>query len=312
MTRARRSALTLGLAVAIAWSTSGLAVAEESARIDEVGWWRSVGVSEPPEGGVAIGQGVGGPISVAALRVTVLADAPSVATLTLTESGGLGGEGAALQVCPTTDPWTSTSGGNLDDAPAPDCDGGSLPLARDDEGVWTGNVAPLLQAPSVSLMVVPAAAESEDPLAGPGAGFDLAFEAPSLLAPPLPGDGGATPDGSAPAPAAPAPSPHPDAAAPAPPPEVTSVAPPPEPFSPVPIDRGDAGQAPPDAATEAASDQVAIAPSTPLPTRLALTEGGGGRPWGQAVSYALLAAVFGTAAGAARWQLRERGLLDVA
>lgn len=294
----RRALIVLGLVLASSVSGSGAALAD--AQIAEVGWWRSVAGSQPPEGGVAVGGNAAGPTAVAAIRVSVAGDAPLTAEVTLLEAGNIVGDTAGLVLCPTADEWTAAAGGSMDDAPAPDCESGSTPLNRDESGAWTAEVASLLTGETASLMIVPAPADdsSADPLAG-AAPFEVSFEAPTLAATGASGgsgDGFEQPSSSGSFASSPSTDQRP-------------------PFAPIPIDRGASGftaPPPPGApAPPAETDQVAISPSAPVPTR-ALSDpggGGGGRPWGQAVSYTLLAAGIGGAAGVGRWQLRSRGVL---
>lgn len=286
------------LALVLAASVSGSGAAIADARIVDVGWWRSVGTSEPPEGGVAVGGNATGPTAVAAIRVSVPGEAPLTAELTLLEAGNIAGDTAGLVLCPTTEEWTPAAGGSLDEAPTPDCERGEVPLERDESGAWTAEVAALLTGETTSLMIVPAASEEEaDPLAG-AAPYEVSFEPPTLVAtaPPVepsesveePSTGGSS-----------GPSPSSD---------------PRPPFAPIPIDRGETAFAAPPTDAPAvpppATDQVAVAPVSPVPTRTLSDPGGGdGRSWGQAVAYVLVAAALGGAAGVGRWQLRSRGLL---
>jgi hypothetical protein len=311
----RRAVLALALAVAA--GVSGSAPAQADAQIAEVGWWKSVAVSQPPEGGVAVASNPSGPSAVAAFRVTSEGDPPTTAELTLLEAGTVNGETAPLQICPTADEWTAEAGGTMDKAPTPDCEAGSVVVARDDAGAWTADVATLLTAPTVSLMLVPGDTEANaDPLAG--AAFELAFEAPTLTAsaPVASGsyestsssyEGSGEPvSSSAPSSAGSSSS----ASFSAPPSDSGTSS-----FSATPIDQGEAGLAapPPPAGQQAAappSDQTAVAPVSPVPTRAATDGGGGGsKQWGQAISYALMAAAIGAVAGLGRWQLRARGIL---
>lgn len=288
------------LALVAAASVSGSGAATADARIVEVGWWRSVGTSQPPEGGVAIGGNATGPTAVAAIRVSVPGGAPLTAELTLLEAGNVAGDGAALMLCPTSEPWKSVAGGSMDEAPAPDCARGEVPLERDEAGAWTAEVASLLTAETASLMIVPATSEeAADPLAG-AAPFEVSFEPPTLVATAPPSESGDSferPSSGGSFGTSPSSDERP-------------------PFAPIPIDRGETAFAAPPlggapVAEQPATDQVAIAPSAPVPTRAVSDPGGGGggRNWGQALSYTLMAAAIGGAAGVGRWQLRMRGML---
>lgn len=290
--------MVLGLVLAASVSGSGAATAD--AQIVEVGWWRSVAGSQPPEGGVAVGGNATGPTAVAAIRVSVSGGAPLTADLTLLEAGNIAGDTAGLVLCPTADEWTPEAGGSLDQAPTPDCDSGSVPLNRDESGAWTAEVASLLTGETASLMIVPAASEeAADPLAG-AAPYEVSFEPPTLEATsPTVESSESSEDSSSSGSFGTSPS--------------TDQRPP---FAPIPIDRGETAFAAPPltgAATTPppATDQVSISPTSPVPTRAVFDDGGGGggRRWGQALSYTLIAAALGGAAGVGRWQLRSRGLL---
>ena len=310
----RRGALALALAIGASVSGSGPALAD--AQITEVGWWRSVAVSQPPPGGVAVGSNLSGPSAVAAFRVSVGDEAPLTAELTLMEAGNVAGEAAPLQICPTADEWTPAEGGTIDQAPTADCEAGSVVVARSSEGAWTADVASLLQGDTVSLMLVPGdTADSADPLAG-AATYEVSFEPPTLTATaPVSSSASEEPSGSFEGSGEPVSSSAPSSSgsgftAPA----FGDERPP---FDPIPVDRGEVGlAAPPPAAGDAPAapppgDQVAVGPSSPVPTR-AVTDpgsGGGGREWAQAIRYTLMAAAIGAAAGAIRWQLRSRGMI---
>ena len=98
-----------------------------------VGWWTSTpGAAAAEDGGFEVAAVAGNPTSVAALRFAT-ASGGSTATLTLNESGGTVTPTAALQVCPTTQPWEPANPGALEDAPEPDCSA-AVPLTRDEIG----------------------------------------------------------------------------------------------------------------------------------------------------------------------------------
>jgi hypothetical protein len=100
---------------------------------------------------------------VAAIRVLIYGSVTK-ATLSISEAPNQATAVSVpkLQACPTSSPWQLPSSpgtpGAYADAPTPQCDQATIPLARDDKGTWTGDVTALLagKRSEMSLMVVPA------------------------------------------------------------------------------------------------------------------------------------------------------------
>jgi hypothetical protein len=162
---------------------------QAGAEVTAVGWWsRRPGASPQPAGGFEVARGLGGPESVAAVRVS-LSGPVERAVLVLGERDGLLHEQATVRVCPAADGWSPANPGPFDQAPAADC-ARQVVLARNvAQANWTADVTALLPSGgSASLAVVP----------GPGGGavdpgFQVRFASASLLvevAPTAGGDGG--------------------------------------------------------------------------------------------------------------------------
>jgi hypothetical protein len=143
----------VGVSVAMATAAWLGAPASASGDVEAVGWWTRSPAASAPDGGITVGAAPDGPTSVAALRVGD-PDAEAI-VIRLTESNSLLGELAAFQVCPTSDNWPETAGGALADAPPPNCRRAARPLERGNDGVWTVDVAPLLDATTRSVAIVP-------------------------------------------------------------------------------------------------------------------------------------------------------------
>lgn len=178
----RRAVAALALALlVVAVNGSSVASQEAAASISDVGWWTSNPTATAPEKGIAVSAGPSGPITVAAVRVLLLADSIDTAALVLKEDGGVQASGAQLQVCTTPNAWAGGPKQTMDKAPKPECDRAKAALARGADGTWRADVRTLLVPPSedqteVSLMIVPA---------GSGAvplGFEVRFQPPVLEA----------------------------------------------------------------------------------------------------------------------------------
>lgn len=178
----RRALAALATGTAVAAAVLGMSAGawsqEAAATITDVGWWTSNPTAAAPEGGIAVSSGPSGAITVAAVRVLIVADDIEQATLRLTEDGGVQQTGAQLQVCPTPNAWSAGPKQAMEKAPKPECDRLKAAMARNADGVWSADVTSLLSAAGdeddASLMVVPA---------GSGAvpvGFEVRFKPPVL------------------------------------------------------------------------------------------------------------------------------------
>lgn len=177
--RARRpfvGLLAASLVLPVAATLAGAAPAAAAEPVVEVGWWTRSPSQAAPEGGFAVAAGPDGASTVAAIRVTL--PGLSSASLTAVEDGGLNQGAAAVQACPTADPWTPTAGGDLAEAPEADCEAGSVALTRDAESTsWTGDLTPLVRNGALSVVLVPGEASGAAML-----GFDVRFAAPEITA----------------------------------------------------------------------------------------------------------------------------------
>lgn len=304
--RAKRIGGALALALlGLASSGPSPASAQEvqAASVTEVGWWTSVAVTSAPEGGFAVGRNASGDSALAAIRVFVM-ERPATALLTAAEAGGMNTSAAALQVCTTPNQWVAEDGGgSVDDAPRAECDAGAIDLERDDDGVWSAEVASLLDEGEVSLMVVPADPESPMSL-----GFEVSFEPPDLDAPAMDRDASAGPTspdlgaggsgssgGGAQPDRAPAPQPAPSAAPfrpPAPPRPEVSAAP------------AEPDEASADVGPGLGEDETASAPQRPFAGTAVSPIPDSDRPWGQALFFVAISAVAAVGASLGRRQLR--------
>ena len=321
--RGRVGRLTAGAVLGLLLVVPAPAHAAVTAQVAETGWWsQRPGATEQPEGGVEVAAALGGPQSVAALRIAVTGGEVTTAKLTIEETGGVGQPTATLLVCPTSDQWKAANPGPWDDAPAPDC-GNSVTLTRAEDGAtWTADIGILLVGASTSLMIVPS---PQGPSGLPvGFGYQVTFGKATIeaagggvgaggLAPPVPesggppGDlgeipgGGGTEPGSSPSFETPPPSsagdPALDTSTPPPAPGDAGVAPAPD-VGAVELDTsgGDAASSSP----EGAVDAFAAGPTA---------AGGGERAkWGRLVFLLPFCAMVGAGIAYGRPWLRERGI----
>jgi len=293
------------LAVAIATaSTAGRAGAQEAATpasITAVGWWSRSPAQQAPAGGFAVANGPDGPVTVAAVMVDTGEAGVLSATLEAVETGGVGGDAAAVQVCPAADGWIAEPGATLNDAPEADCEAASVPFERDAEAeVWTADLLPLLSGKSgvVSLAVVPGEAPEG---ALPALAFDVRFAKPSLDA-----LAGAVPAGEQEGEEEASLATNPVEFASAPPPESAA-----QPSAPV----SDAVDLPALATPEPPvppAGESDVVEETPADEQAGVFQpvgtgaDGEGRRWGQALSFALVSAAAGCVAGFGRRFLRAR------
>lgn len=258
-----------------------------------VGWWtRSAAASAPP-GGIAVGNSIDGPTSVAAVLVD-LGDGASSATLSLNQSGGAAPAGANIEAC-IIGSFTPAEGAPIEEAPATACEGASVPVAVGADGAtWTADLADLVgdSRGTVGVAVVPAPG---------GSLFELQFETAGVTV----SGGGGSSSGSSSTPttvqrpstaSSPSPSPSPSASpvrpststfTPARPPAVAA------PTTTVPTVDAEATTPTTEATTEAAIGVGA------LPTAASTGIESTGSSAGQALGYVVLAMVIGVVGGVA-------------
>lgn len=280
--------LTASVFVALA---GGDVRAEPGATVTEFGWWSQVpGATTPAGGGFQVADSPAGPLSVAAIRVSVTAATLSSGTLVLPESEQVGT--AALQVCLTRSAWSPSSPGPWNQRPTPDC-AAPIALVRDAAALsWTAQVLPLLSSGpgEVSLMVVPAPAATPVPTP-----FQISFRGAGLQA--EAGSAVPEPAGSS-GPASGFDSTFGGASAVGSPSDFGVPAPLPEPaVAPVP-----------------ANEQIVAAPAQvggrfPQRGDVGIPGGGADQPWGRLPLLVLAAAAIGAGTSVGRMQLRARGLL---
>ena len=168
---------TAGIAIGLVVASSALlsaAPARAADAIVDVGWWTRSPSQTAPDGGFAVAVAPDGPVTVAALRVTL--DGLATASVEAVETGGLNQAGAFLQACPTADPWEPVEGGALDVAPEADCAAGSVALVRDAGARrWRADLGPLVEGDVLSVVIV-AGEAPEGGLTAPV--FDVRLAAP--------------------------------------------------------------------------------------------------------------------------------------
>jgi hypothetical protein len=252
------------------------------ASITQVGWWtQRPGATELESGAFELALAPSGPISQAALRIRVDAVQLTSAQLELTESEAAGAEFSAIDVCTTTESWSSANAGAWEDAPTPNCQQ-SIPMTRSLAGTWTADVSSLLTVGTVSLVLVPG---SHPDTQGAPLPYRLAFE-------------GATIEASAAVEPAPTPTPVFTSAPTAEEPS-TSEGPPSVVTGPDTPVGSDASPAP--------TDAVVVRPSFVPDTE---EEPGTSRPWSRLIVLIPLAAAIGVTTVVGRRTLRDRGVID--
>jgi len=233
----RRALLTLAAATVGVGAAAVPASAQEPAAL---GWWwvgrptamfpaMFAPAPAPPEGGLYVAGGVGGPSGMSALRFE--ADPASIATtltLTIAEASGT----PVINACPPAEPWEPAENGGWDQRPEPDCETASVTGALNGDKTEVSFSLFSLQGDSGVIDVV--LSPGEDPETESPANFSVTFEAPAAdaVAVTEPADtgisGAAEPAAAAP-PTAAAPSTESFSAPGAPPPPLTETAAPPEP-----------------------------------------------------------------------------------
>ena len=170
-----RLAVALAVVGLVVLATPDAHAADPS--IARVGWWTRSSSATAPDGGVVVGTAADGPESVAAVEID-LGDGATDASIELVEADGSLQDAAAILVCVTDEPWEPADGGELADAPQPDCADG-VPMARD-EGTWRADVGALLagRVDLATLMLVPA--PSSTPIPGVVIPFEVELERPVL------------------------------------------------------------------------------------------------------------------------------------
>ncbi|HEX4904973.1 MAG TPA: hypothetical protein VFU93_05960 [Acidimicrobiales bacterium] len=266
-----KRAVALAAFVLVVLSASEVLAADPS--IARVGWWTRSPSADAPEGGVVVGAAADGAESIAAIEVDLDGGADGV-QLALAEAGGSLQDAASVLVCVTDDTWVPADGGDLADAPEPDCDE-SVAMVRED-GTWQADVGALLEGrvDRVTLVLVPS--PSATPIPGVLVPFEVELEQPVLTAPP-------SPTTSRPA------SPTPTT------PRSTMT-------TPVTV-------SPPPAVTAPATTSTTVPeadPPSPTPAALGVEETRRIWRWGLWLRIVLAGALAGTAAGLARWKLVSR------
>ena len=243
--------------------------------IARVGWWTRSPSASAPDGGVVVGTAADGPESVAAIEID-LGDGATDASIELAEAGGSLQDAAAILVCGTDESWETADGGELAEAPQPDCADG-VPLARDESGSWRADVGALLAGRTglATLVLVPA--PSPMPIPGVVVPFEVELEQPVLTST-------ATPTTSTP------PGPRPTSGFGSPATSAVPVQPPPAITAPATTV---------DSAPEAA-------PTSPTVAALGVEDVRRVWRWGLWLRIVLVGTLAGVVAGVGRWKLISR------
>ena len=173
------------------------APAAGAATLDKSGWWYrpasapAIGAVVPPppgtpEGGLVVQATPDGPNAVAALTFTLTPEELG-GTLTLAVAGETGGDKAAIQACPAKAAWEAAQAGSFDKRPIEDCNFGSAPGTRSEDGkTWTFDITALVKSGKVDIVILPMALPEGGGQAPVFAPFSVSFEKPSSasLAPP--------------------------------------------------------------------------------------------------------------------------------
>ena len=181
-TSARRSSVLAIAGIALAQWLGPSVPAQAAVPVSMVGWWtRSPSPPVVPEGGIAVGLAPDGNVSVGAIQVDTAGGAET-AVISLRETAGRGQQAASVQVCTTTDEWSTASGDDLDQAPRATCPGDPILLTRGDDGTWSADLASLFagQRGALSVMVLPAPAPASIPGIAAAPPFELAFDKPAV------------------------------------------------------------------------------------------------------------------------------------
>ena len=183
----KRTLTALALATALTFAFP----ASASAGVDTVGWFTRNPAASAPDGGLQVANAPDGVVSYGAISVFEDGDSITSATLTLKEAGNnVNASGAAIQACPAAGSFPAGKG-DLEAGPKADCLVGKVALKRSAEGVWTGDVTPLLKGDSPAVAVVPADGSPlfqvsfappaldvvADEESGSGSGIDSSFDA---------------------------------------------------------------------------------------------------------------------------------------
>ena len=305
MKRVRAVGVALALVTAV---FGGMPRAGAASTDVETGWWTSSPAASAPDGGGTVATGPHGPVSVSALRLD-LGSGVTAARVVLPDGGGVLSEFASIEACRGDEAWTPGPGGPLEEAPEARC-GRRTHLVERDGDEWTIDVLPLVRGATgrVTVVLVPSDAE---PAAGGGApGWEMRFEAPRLIATPVP----STPPPTSPRPATTTTtmattSTTMTVALPSPPPAVlgatTSRS-----TGDVPARTGRFSAPPsPDVTLTSGGDDdpgAVVVSESAAPSPLPRAGGGGGTPWGRGVALVLIAGVAGAAAGLGRHLLAPR------
>jgi hypothetical protein len=140
-------------------------------------WWKAqtgkAAVPSPPTvpgGGLMVGGDPSGANALAALRFELAADeAPTILTLTVADNGDVNGASAALAACPAGSAWSSAYAGAWPTRPNAACARAAPGVRSTDGKTWTFNVAGLVTAGRLDLVLTP----------GEGSSFNLVFNPPT-------------------------------------------------------------------------------------------------------------------------------------
>jgi hypothetical protein len=157
---------------------------QDASTVDQTGWWsRRPGAAEIADGGFEVAWTLDEQ-SVAAVRISVGAEAGEDPTfLVLSESGGFGQDTSGIQVCPITGAWRPANPGAYEDRPTGSCEQ-AISAGRDSASArWTIDITSAVSAAqggtlSYLLVPTPTPVDSNVPLNAP---FQLVFSGAQVL-----------------------------------------------------------------------------------------------------------------------------------
>ena len=274
-----RRAVALGALVAVVL-VIGLPTASAATR-GPVGWWTRSPAASAPDGGFTVGNAPDGPVSVAAIEVD-LEDGVSSASLSFAQTGGAAPTAAQLVACIIASGFGAVEAGPIEEAPATTCSTTQAPVTSADGTTWKVDITELVgdRAGTVGVAIVPAT--------GASGLWDLQLDKPTLQATAAPTSGGSSGGRS------PSVQPFPTTA--------TTTARAPSSASTFSMPSAPAVKAPATTAVPASTTTTVLEgepiDSVALSGANTASDGGRtGRPVGQAITLAVVAAVIGIVAG---------------
>jgi hypothetical protein len=161
--------VSLGLAVGVLALAPS---ADAAGSVTGVGWWTRSPIASAPDGGVTVGNAPDGPLSVAAVEIDLGKDGMTTATLNLEQTGGQPPAAGQLVAC-VIGGFEPTEAGAIAEAPATTCDATQTSVTGNGTK-WTLNLSDLVadRKGTVGIALVPAS--------GSTAVWELQFDKPAF------------------------------------------------------------------------------------------------------------------------------------